>query len=482
MNTIVEQSQARLSLLATPPKPLYWTVPGLPMRIPCSTPYRMAFIITAILIANVFFFFAATHAVDQCRIAIKSVGLDCAPSIVAAQAIRTDLADLDANLFNQLLTDPASKDGKTAEKIAATRHKQVSEHLVDAAKNITFGEKERLPIVAMVTGLGRYETLMATARALQQKGDLGGTVAASRQASSLMHDTIIDAADALDKANSDVLESTYTQHQSSSRFALGNLIVVGILLLGLMAFAQFHLLRKTHRLLNVGLLASTVAALFILGKTSFQVIDSGKKLDVAVNDAFASVHYLWKARAIGYDANGEESRYLFEKDHDAAMVHQRQFWAKTSDIARVPANLTLESVADAASAARKLPSEFTGLLANELGNITFDGERPPAVKALRSFSKYLAVDKKIRDLEEKGRHAEAITLCLSDVQGGSNHAFEEFDKAILATKDVNQTEFDKAVKTGLDALDSAGWTIALSTLLIAAGTIAGFWPRMKEYE
>jgi len=59
----------------------------------------------AICLGALLLFLAARSAVDGARQAVQTIGRDAAPSIIAAQAIRAGLADMDANAANALLVD-----------------------------------------------------------------------------------------------------------------------------------------------------------------------------------------------------------------------------------------------------------------------------------------------------------------------------------------------------------------------------------------
>jgi len=222
--------------------------------------------------------------------------------------------------------------------------------------------------------------------------------------------------------------------------------------------------------------------LFQLVNSTVQSVHAAHHLRKAVDDAFASVHFLWKARALGFDANGEESRYLFDREPQQAAAAERAFQAKTATIANIPPGESYTSIANTVRLKKPLPRDFTGLLANELGNLSFPGERDAAIDALNTFHDYMAVDEKIRSFEKSGKHAEAVRLCVSYDDGGSNAAFDDYDRALEKVIRINQTEFDAACADSAKILASGEWIIGIATILAIAGTLAGFWPRIREYQ
>ncbi len=468
--------------LATPlVRPLALRIAGLSLRVPGSTPTRWWIMLGVILLTVGLFALAVRHAVLQGREAFKSIAGDCAPSIIAAQHIRTSLADFDANLTNQLLCAPGSPDMAAAVKNALSRRHEFTESLLQAAANITFGDAERQPITTMANEIGAYEAAMSRARALQEKGDLPGALTTSREASRQMHAAILPAAVALDQVNSQVLDHTYDAQQARSLGAFCWLGTTGLLCLAVLAAAQWSLWQTTRRRINPGLLLGTVLTLGLTLYGTAGGVQASRQLKVATKDAFDSVRYLWKARAVAYDANGAETRWLY--DRAQAPAHAREFFDEAAQVGKAPAGVGMQEIAAAALAnpARPLPEGFKGLLAQELGNITFTGELAAAAEAVRTFGDYLDVDKEIRRLEDAGRHQEAVRLCLSYAPGGSNAAFSRFDAALDKVLGINVDAFEQSARQGMDNLTPFNWVIPGFSVLTAFSVCAGFWPRIREY-
>ena len=141
------------------------------IRNPAGSPAKTATpIVVYILLWSGIFILAAVlctasiNAADQCREAVKSIGRDCAPSIIAAQQIKQDLAKLDATSADLLLAKntnlPIYQELQTQ---AETPKKQFSDSLITAAQNITFGDSERVPITKLSAGIIHYGELVAAA-------------------------------------------------------------------------------------------------------------------------------------------------------------------------------------------------------------------------------------------------------------------------------------------------------------------------------
>ena len=459
--------------------PRYLLILGVPVR--WTTPVQLWALTGLIASMTILFYFAAQSAFTRSNAALKIIKKDCAPSIVAAQHLRLALADFDANTSNKLISDTDSEDMSRAIKEAAARHKQISEKLVDAARNITFVDKEVEPITTIVNDLGAYESLMSRAQSLLEKKDKEGAIKAAREATTLIHGNLIPAADRLDAANSSQLKITYNDSRSHSALSLSGLIISGLLLLASLVVAQIFLTLKTKRRLNPALLAATLATLFYGFSAATALLQSSSSLRLGVEDAFASVQYLLKARAVSYDANGEETRWLYDRQN--RIEYSKNFTAKTKLIVDLPNSYTFQKIATLAKDPKQLPSGFTGYMADELRNITFieDGEGEAAIAALLAYSDYLTVDTEIRKLENDNRHEAAIALCLSYSPGGSNYVFGQFDKKLEKLIAINQNQFDRAMNGAINTLAPFNWMTPALIIFLVGLTATGFWPRINEY-
>ncbi len=233
-----------------------------------------------------------------------------------------------------------------------------------------------------------------------------------------------------------------------------------------------------RRTLNLLLLAATLLVGATLRYTVGAMVTEQRQLKVAKEDAFMSIHALWRARAVSYWANSDESRYLLDKEQ--AAEHERDFFTKSALLAKLPLDLSLADI-EARERSGNHVEGFSGYLADELNNITFTGERDAAVDTLLRFEDYLAVDKQIRQLERGGKHQQAIELCTGTQAGQSDWVFERFDKALGATLDINQSAFDAAVAKGLKALDSLEIKASALAAVIAVLMFLGLAARIGEY-
>jgi hypothetical protein len=419
-------------------------------------------------------------AVQGQRFAIKTIGNDTAPSIIAAQHIKAGLADLDANAANKLLVETGKN--PEAEKAYDTRRQEVIDSTLAAAENITYGDSERIPIQTLFVRLGDYHIKIHEAGIFQKQKNEAAVLAAYRAGAEVIDRSLLPAAEALDRTNREALNRVYGEQKFVAGRFLFFVLISGLGLLGVLIALQIFLNLRMRRLLNPMLLTATAIALLFIGYTVKSLSSASSHLKVAKEDAFESIHALWQIRALAYSANGDESRYLL--DLASATKHEQAFAEKVTKLAQLPdaqSFKTIVSTLKATSPDSQIDAGFKGLFANTLNNITFIGEKEAVIETLEAFGTYFEIDRQIRQLQQSGNRDAAIALCIGSSQGQSNWAFERFDRALGKTLAVNQDEFDQAVKRGFKELDGFEITTPIAIGAIALLTLFGLMPRTKEY-
>lgn len=407
------------------------------------------------------------------RDGIQIIGKVTAPSIMAAQHIKSALADMDAHAANDLLL---SESGPMNDAVKAyeDRRQEAAKALIGAAENIT-NDAERVPILRIQLGLGTYEARIQRARDLRQ-GRNEGWIAAYGAAADLIGREILPATDALDQENLDVLNHTYESQHGRSVASRGFIMAAAFAMLALLVGVQLFITGRTRRLINIPLLLATCIAIGVTGYGLHVLARAQNNLKIAREDAFISIHALWRARAIAYAANADESRYLLDRQN--AAQHEQEFWAKRDALVKLPPGETFQSVTQRTGSR---VNGFTGYLVDELDNITFPGEREAAIETLGTLGEYLRVDEKVRALERSGHHQEAIALCIGTKPGESNWAFEQFDNTLGKTLAINQAAFDRAVADGMAALTHFDVEMSVYAVIIGILTLLGLMQRIREY-
>jgi hypothetical protein len=309
------------------------------------TPVRLKGFMYAVWALAAVLFLLGEGSVASALHAIRTVGKDTAPSIIAAQEISSALADLDANAGNYLLGNKQNQDA--AKRAFEERRVTVTRKLVDAARNITYGEAESVPINTLLDGLGRYLELYAEMRYRKDAGDATGALGVYAAATDLMHTKMLPAGAALDAANLSHLESDYAAEKSSGGMAGGLSALLAGVLVFVLLWGQILLTKWTRRIFNPALVGATVVAVTFGAYLVSRISLSQDQLKIAKEDAFDSIHALWQARAVAFDANGDETRWLLFGSARAAEF-ERGYKDKVQKLASVAAGRVADRGPEAA--------------------------------------------------------------------------------------------------------------------------------------
>lgn len=427
------------------------------------------------------------------RDGLRVIGGQAAPVVVAAAHLYFALGDMDAQVANVLLVGDAGNLGFTraqALSIFEQRRGQVDRDLqaVAAAGGDSVVQQELRQVFDL---LGSYEALAAQTLLLQQQAHSPAghppvpALDTYRQAADLLRTRLLPAAHVLIDREARALDRTYRARRSAAVGSAAWVGVVGGVLLVILFVFQAYLARRFHRLLSPALAAATVILVVLTAGGVATMAAQAEHLRVAKQDAFDSIVALMQARAVSYDANADESRYLL--DPQRAAQYQDAFAAKTRQLVELP-DATL-STFDAAFAAaiRGYQTDHAdvgwgGYFGTEFRNITFVGERAAAEATLLHYQTYQADDRRIRQLATSGHLDKAIAFCTSYQPGQSNDAFTRYDNALAALIAINQHAFDRSVRDGQTGVSTgriAGATAGL--LLVVALTLAGVAGRLAEY-
>jgi hypothetical protein len=434
-----------------------------------TTPGRLQAAMLILFAGSALFWLITASVFSGLQDAVRTVGRDTVPSIVAAEKMNVALADINTNLANAILAK--DDDSKPSWRTIKEDADAAAHALITAGENVTYGLEEEGPIFTIQSNLPVYFRLIGQARSRLQSDPLPDL----RVASDLMQQTIMPAGFALDEANFRHLTAAYDAHRTSQTAAFMALLigigVLGAFLIGV----QIDLTRRTRRIINLPLIAATallaLSGLYLL--VAFTVAND--ELRAAKQDSFDSIHALWKGRAVAYDANAEESLYLLERG-SLQQGHQDAFLQKSARLLSGPS--AAEAVAQANARRYK---DIKGFIGDELNNITYPGEREAALELLSTFVDYMDIDRKIRDFERAGRHAEAFALCVGTQPGQSDWAFQRFDKALGKVLDINERFFASQVAGAFSYLSWIPWVVPAVALVVALLAWFGLQPRISEY-
>jgi hypothetical protein len=429
----------------------------------------------------------------QVRGDFQAMGQQDAPEADASTGLYFSLNDMDAQVANVLLAggDPALAASRardlatyTSDRTAADRDLQRA--TVSEAANAA--AQRQLGLVLDRTG--QYEALAADALLASQQAHAAAgrapaaAVAYYQRATDLMQDAILPAVESLAKVGAARLDRADQGGEATAGSGTAWVVVTGLLLAAALMALQAYLAARFQRLVNPALAAATVLTLALVAVTAARLQAESGHLRVARQDAFDSIQALTLARAVSYDANADESRFLV--DPGRAAQYQQAFLAKSGQIVDVgPVTVSGYDAALAADvrAYQRDSSDirFGGYLGDEFRNITFPGERQAATAALLAFQRYERDDRTMRALAAKNLAA-AVGYDTGTAAGQSDWAFGQYDAALSAVIAINARAFTTAIGQGENG--GVAWEAgvpALSLLVLAALTLAGVRPRLAEY-
>jgi hypothetical protein len=434
-----------------------------------------------------------TYEVRQENSGLRVIGHQTAPVVEASTDLYLRLNDMDAQMANILLVGDAKNLGFTRAQalgiFQSDRH-QASTDLQEASAEATVDPAAAQSIRALLNALGSYEALAAQVTMVSGQGNqLPGkpsseVLALYTQATELLRAQLLPASQDLTNRNAAILQRTYESDRGQALAGRDWVLLIGVVVLVAVIALQVYLARRFHRWINPAMAAATLiaAALVIAGVR----LTSGEAqyLYVAKVEAFNSILPLEQARAVSYDANADESRYLV--DQARAAQYQQSFLTKTLELVNLPgAGISTfdQRFAAALNAYDKNSGdiEWTGYWGTEFRNFTFIGEPAAAKESLKRYQVYERDDRIIRKLNNTGHLVAAIAFDTSYNPGQSNWAFGQYDDAQVKVININLNAFSQAIGGGLHALD--GWTVipGVAGLAVLGLLLLGLRGRLAEY-
>jgi hypothetical protein len=299
-----------------------------------------------------------------------------------------------------------------------------------------------------------------------------------------MRTTVLPSVSSLTTVSASKLDASYADGTSTERTTLGVVIAVGVVLVAILVALQLYLSARFRRLVSPALAAATLVAVALVITAATRLSAEAGHLKVAKQDAFDSIIALTQARAVSYDANADESRYLV--DPARAAQYQQAFLAKSQQLADV-GNVGIFSY-DAAlgNDIRAYDSDnsdvrFGGYLGAEFRNITFRGERAAAVRTLLAYQAYERDDRKLRALANTDLPA-AVAFDIGTAPGQSDAAFNAYDADLSSVIAINSAAFADAIQAGQGDTATGNLAfLAVGAVLLAALVLAGVRRRLAEY-
>jgi hypothetical protein len=268
-----------------------------------------------------------------------------------------------------------------------------------------------------------------------------------------MRETILPETTTLYKRAAQALDDTYESGTSTSELVF--VIVTGAVVLGLLVGVQMFVARRTHRVLNIWLVAATVVVLVMLIWTVTRFISEQDDLVRAQRNGSDSMQLLSTARLLTLRAQSDDNLALVERGTGDAYLVDFDTYSK-----------------------RIGGTDGTGGLLGAATDIAGRTGSEQAIARLGDqFVTFLDAHHEVRNLDTKGAYDEAVKHS-TEVEAVAARAL---DGRLRAEINRSRERLDAAAadaRGGFDALD-----VVIPLLIVAAGVLVlvGLQRRISEY-
>jgi hypothetical protein len=464
------------------------------MRTLGAVATRIRILVAGAVILAVALCAALVIAVRSARGGLDLIGHHSGPVVVATSDLYYELSEMDTQVANVLLVgDRTDLDITRAGALERyeDRRRAVDDHLRQIATFAGGDAAAQRDLGDVMHAFGRYQALAAQAILAESQAPSsapGRPPAAAldlyRQATDLMHDDLLPAAQRVVRAEVGLVDREYARTGSRLSVGYGWVAALGLALLGILVALQVLLARAHHRVLNPAIAVATLATFVVLTTGMSAVSDAEDGLDVAKRDSFDYTVTLHQARAVSYDAYGDQGRYLL--DPARRNRYESAFYEKSQQLVRTDATTVARYDAALAYAlnvyfsARRTVA-FDGFLGRSLRHVAFTGELAAGENALRFYQTYQAADRRLRTSVANGDLVGAIRSYTGQSLSGANATLVPYLNALGRLIEINEWGFDGAVSAGRRTLHGWGWRPPLLAVGVAVLLLVGAAPRLAEY-
>ncbi|MFD9339367.1 hypothetical protein ACFWBF_33995 [Streptomyces sp. NPDC060028] len=420
-----------------------------------TEPGRLRIIGAALAALILLFGSVAVWEISDRVLAAEDVVGRSQPLSADAASIYRSLADADTASSSGFLAgsaEPREVRGRYEKDIA-----NVSRLLVSAAANTRADEDSRKQITLLSEQLPRYTGLIEQARATNKQGlPLGG--AYLRYANEQMSTQLLPAAQRLYEAETGRLYTDYDDARSLPLASIG----AGLLALALLGWAQRRNHRRTNRVFNHGLVAATAASVVVLLWLAVGHTIARAELNQARTDGQESLQVLNDARIASLQARANENLTLIARGAVLAADNK-------SDKYDVDFTNNMKDLDAGLATALALAEDAEG--------------RDPVAGAMDGVKQWKQRHAVARETDLKGDYQAALPQVIGDKdhKDSSGAAFDTVDASLEQAVAHEQTEFTRAARSGLGALDGLVTGAAALAVLAAGAALLGIGRRLSEY-
>jgi hypothetical protein len=405
-----------------------------------TTPGRLRLASLAILVVVVLAWLVTATAVRARQAATRRVGLETEPLLVGVQSVDANLADADATAATAFVTgglEPAALRARYDADI-----KKATDGLSDVTRQIGTSSDALAAARAMTEQLPVYTGLVESARA-NNRQLLPVGAAYLRAASKLMQQQVLVEANRLYQVEAGRLDRSY--RSGASALDVAGVLASGAALLAILILTQLYLTSRTNRILNVPLLAATVAAVILTAWVVSAFATQHHRLAQAQRNGSDPVKVVAQARILALRAESDESLTLVARGGTTKY---------TADLEKV----IIPQLGG--------PTGQSGLI----GQAAAQG----AGDAATAYRAFFETHNKVKQLEGSGKYTNAARLSASE-------EFAPLDSALVAAVDRSQQQFTTESAAARNAFKEISIGIAALAVVIGLLALFGTQQRINDY-
>src|SRR2546430_8195005 len=415
-----------------------------------STPGRLTALMVLLALLGLLAGIASVVGIMQRSALVDGVRNGSGPLAIQAQQLYRSLSDADATAASAFLSngvEPAALRERYQNDIAAAS-------AALAAVTAGGGTDEPAALRQVSTQLPVYTGLVDTARAYSRLAKPLGA-AYLREASGLMREQLLPAAKALYLSENTRLGIDIDGGAEFPWLAIPLLVIT---IAGLV-LAQRYLSRRTHRLLNVGLVVATGAAVLMLGWITLSLGTVYSHLDAGRQRGSSQVDFIARVRIAALTARADEALTLVARGSGSAF--DKGFDDSMREVAGDDG----------------VSGELT-----EIRDSTPDPAVHDVLETARTDAKtWYDAHRKLRVEDNGGNYNGAVKLAIGDDPASAASAFNRLDSDLAKGIATASATFDREARGAADGFAVAAPGLVVLTLLMLVGLVAGFQQRIAEY-
>lgn len=418
-----------------------------------TTPGKLRVLLVVLVLLSLAWGALAAFTVNQHSSAASSVVAVREPLSLDAQQIYQRLSDANDTAATAFLSGGLEPVAARQRYLTDIRAAGALIENATARGGATLGGASK-DLATLSTDLPIYTGEVETARADNRQGFPLGA-AYLREASELMRSTLLPTAN--DMYTMENASLSATSAQATGLPLVIATVAAGLVIVFVLARVSRWLHRRTHRVLNPGLLLAAAVALISLAWLAVAYAGARGDLQAAQSRGSAPVEALAGAEIAALQAHADESLTLIDNGGDD--IYQAAYLRSQRSLGPGPGTLLTRAQTAA-----------TGSEASR-----------PATSAASDARSWYAAHAHLRTLDDNANHAAAVRSALGSGPGDAGAAFAKLSADFAAGIAAGRATFATKASASADSFTALEAGVIAAALVMAAGCVWGLSRRIAEY-